>query len=174
MAKKTKVVSPAVSKSSSLAEDLTSKLGLSSFLHHSSTVDEEIRSPFIEYGYRNTKSVIDTFYTLFSFHNESMNIWSHLVGFVCILVAGIHVCAEMHISEHIHIFEVIAFESFIFCAALCLLLSAIYHWFGCISAVYHKCLLQLDLTGVGLLVSGSFVPGIYYGAVALICFRFIL
>lgn len=130
---------------------------------HVSIVDECLRSPYIEYGYRKTKSIRDTFYTLFSFHNETMNIWSHLIGFFCVLVAGYHVISEMVDKDEHHIFEIIAFEAFIFCAALCLLMSAIYHWFGCISEAYHNCLLRMDVTGIGLLVSGSFIPAVYYG-----------
>ena len=131
--------------------------------NHASIVDECIRSPFIEYGYRKTKSIRDTFFTLFSFHNETMNIWSHLIGFFCVLVAGYHVALEMWNTQDHHIVEIIAFESFIMCAAVCLGLISVYHWFGCISEAYHNCLLKLDVTGIGLLVTGSFVPGIYYG-----------
>ena len=130
---------------------------------HVSLVDECLRSPYIDYGYRKTKSIRETFYTLFSFHNETMNIWSHLIGFFCVLVAGYHVISEMLTSRDLHIFEVIAFETFIICAALCLLLSAVYHWFGCISEAYHNCLLRVDVTGVGLLVTGSYFPAVYYG-----------
>jgi hypothetical protein len=130
---------------------------------HSSLVEECLRFPFIDYGYRDTKSLRDTFFTLFSFHNETMNIWSHLIGFFCVLVAGYHVAAEMMSTKDLHIFEMIAFETFIVCAALCLLLSAVYHWFGCISEAYHNCLLRVDITGVGLLVAGSYFPAVYYG-----------
>jgi adiponectin receptor len=126
-------------------------------------VEECLRFPFIDYGYRDTKSFRDTFFTLFSFHNETMNIWSHLIGFFCVLVAGYHVAAEMMSTNDLHIFEMIAFETFIVCAALCLLLSAVYHWFGCISEAYHNCLLRVDITGVGLLVAGSYFPAVYYG-----------
>jgi adiponectin receptor len=59
--------------------------------------------------------------------------------------------------------EGLLFQSYIICAALCLCLSFIYHWFGCISEDAHRDLLRLDLTGVALLVAGSFFPGIYYG-----------
>lgn len=151
---------PKLSRSRSLNEivEMLHKRGC-----HVSIVDECLRSEYIEYGYRKTKSIRDTFYTLFSFHNETMNIWSHLIGFFCVLVAGYHIISEMVAKDEHHIFEIIAFESFIICAAVCLLMSAIYHWFGCISEAYHNCLLRMDITGVGLLVSGSFIPAVYYG-----------
>uniref|UniRef100_A0A7S3M8K4 Uncharacterized protein n=1 Tax=Spumella elongata TaxID=89044 RepID=A0A7S3M8K4_9STRA len=164
MARKSKQVTPAAAaapdRSLSISDmrALLYKRG-----NHASIVDECIRSPFIEYGYRKTKSIRDTFFTLFSFHNETMNIWSHLIGFFCVLVAGYHVALEMWNAQDHHIVEIIAFESFIMCAAVCLGLSSVYHWFGCISEAYHNCLLKLDVTGIGLLVTGSFVPGIYYG-----------
>lgn len=94
-----------------------------------------------------------------------MNIWSHLIGFICVIVTGVHISYELLSVDNgqNQIIEVIAFESYVICAALCLLMSSFYHWFGCISESYHNCLLRLDLTGIGLLVTGSFIPGMYYG-----------
>jgi adiponectin receptor len=126
-------------------------------------VFECYRSPYIEYGYRKPASLLDTFMTLFSVHNETMSIWSHLIGFVCVVVAGFNVSYDLLSSYDYSLLEVVSFGSFIFCASLCLLLSSMYHWFGCYSEGLHVCLLRLDVTGIGLLVSGSYFPGVYYG-----------
>jgi adiponectin receptor len=118
---------------------------------------------YIEYGYRQTECIKTTFLSLFTFHNESMNIWSHLIGCLCVLYAGWQVSQEMRSADRQSVLEILAFESYIVCAALCLLLSTIYHLFGFMSESTHDCLLRLDVTGIGLLVSGSFFPGVYYG-----------
>lgn len=131
--------------------------------NHRSSVAECFHRLYLEYGYRKTNSFVETFLSLFTFHNETMNIWSHLIGFVCILVAGVHVATEMVSSENQQMIEIVVFSSFVGSAAICLLLSTIYHWFGCLSEACHTSLLRMDLTGIGLLVSGSFFPAIYYG-----------
>jgi len=131
--------------------------------HSQLAVFECYRSPYIEYGYRKPASLLDAFMSLFTVHNETMSIWSHLIGFVCIVVAGFHVSYDLLSSHDYNILEVVSFGSFIICASLCLLLSSIFHWFGCYSEGLHVCLLRLDVTGIGLLVSGSYFPGVYYG-----------
>jgi adiponectin receptor len=135
---------------------------------HKSLVEEIHHSVHIDYGYRKTKSVYDTFMTLFSFHNESMNIWSHLIGFICVCIAGINITLDLHLDEPTTTAEYYALETYIICAAICLFFSTIYHWFGCISEECHQCLLKLDLSGIALLVAGSFLPAVYYGKLLLI------
>lgn len=135
-------------------------------LGHRSTVSECFHFLYIEHGYRQTKTFRDTFYTLFSFHNETMNIWSHFIGFICVVLAGINISFDIlasAASSDTSYLELFAVEGFMCCAAICLLLSTLYHWFGCMSEYCHECLLKCDLTGVALLVSGSFFPAAYYG-----------
>jgi adiponectin receptor len=91
-----------------------------------------------------------------------MNIWSHLIGFVCIVIAGIQISAEFF-SESDSFYQIMALETYILCASVCLLLSSIYHWFGCLSEGHHDNLLKLDLTGVALLIAGSYFAAVYYG-----------
>lgn len=123
---------------------------------------------FIEFGYRTNYTLKETFFSLFSFHNESTNIWTHLIGFICVSLVGIHILVDYHLEnghngDEIGLYGTIIFETYITCAALCLGLSSTYHWFGCYSVNCHQTLLRLDLTGVGLLVAGSFFPAVYYG-----------
>lgn len=130
---------------------------------HKSLVAELYHSIHIDYGYRKTESFYDTFLSLFAFHNETMNIWSHLIGFICVVIAGINVTFELAWETPHSAAELFALESYMVCAAICLFFSTIFHWFGCISTECHKCLLRLDLSGVALLVAGSFLPAVYYG-----------
>jgi adiponectin receptor len=130
---------------------------------HKSLVSSIYHSLHIDNGYRKAHNVSDAFLTLFSFHNETMNIWSHLIGFICVCIAGFNITHELALETPQSAAELFAVETYIVCAAVCLFLSTIYHWFGCISEDCHRCLLKLDLSGVALLVSGSFLPGMYYG-----------
>ena len=138
------------------------------YLGTSSSVSKVFRKPFIDVGYRNGDlSTWNVFYSLFTFHNESMNIWSHLIGLICMIIAGISISIELF-SKGSKFSEIFAVELYIVCASICFLLSAVYHWFGCLSELCHHCLLRFDLTGVALLVTGSFLPGVYYGILKLL------
>ena len=71
--------------------------------------------------------------SIFTFHNESINIWSHLSGTVYVLYAlscflrmdGLHV----NIDDS----EYKAILTFLLCAVACLSFSTCYHTFGCMS-----------------------------------------
>lgn len=130
---------------------------------HRSVVASIYHNIHIEYGYRKTKSIYDTFCTLFSFHNETMNIWSHLIGFICVVVAGIHITWDLVQDSITSAAEVFALETYVVCAAICLFCSTLYHLFMCISEECHDCLLKLDQSGIALLMTGSFLPAVYYG-----------
>lgn len=118
---------------------------------------------YIDNGYRANHSFWDAFSSLFSFHNETMNIWSHFIGFLCVLIVGVNFLIEYIIEKHLTTVEWIALEIYFVCAAACLLFSTCYHLFGCLSEKHHFNLLRLDLTGVAFLVAGSFIPGVFFG-----------
>jgi adiponectin receptor len=120
---------------------------------------------FINRGYRNggKLSFQEIAWSLFSFHNESMNIWTHLIGFVVMLYVAFSTSLEVLSSDDETFLDVLVLQFFFFCACICLLLSFVYHWFACVSEEVHENLLMMDLTGVGLLISGSFIPGVWYG-----------
>lgn len=141
---------------------LPSSSSKKSLFVHRSLVSRLYHSIHIDYGYRKPDSIMETFMTLFTFHNETMNIWSHLIGFVCVVIAGISISVDLF-NDPKSATEVLAVESYIVCAAICLFFSSLYHWFGCFSEECHNCLLRLDLSGIALLTAGSFLPGMYYG-----------
>lgn len=52
---------------------------------------------------------------------------------------------------------------FLLSAVFCLLCSAIFHLFYCLSATANKILLRLDYAGVSILITGSCFPPFVYG-----------
>jgi adiponectin receptor len=116
---------------------------------------------YIHDGYRINYSFTHTLLSLFTLHNETMNIWSHLIGFVCTLIAGFSLALEFQI-ESVDLTERILMGVYITSAAACMLLSTIYHWFGCLSEDHYFALLSLDLTGIAGLIAGSYFPASYY------------
>ncbi len=80
-----------------------------------------------------------------------MNIWSHLIGAICTVLAFTVFVCNLNMSDT----GLLAVTVFSFCALVCLSLSATYHWFGCMSSWHQNCLLCVDLSGVAVLTSGS-------------------
>jgi adiponectin receptor len=117
---------------------------------------------YIFHGYRVNYTFHEVFLSLFTLHNETMNIWSHLIAFICTLVAGMTVSLEYQ-AEEVGLTERLVFGMYICCACFCLGFSTLYHWFGCMSEFHYYSLLSLDLTGIAFLVGGSFFPATYYG-----------
>jgi len=66
-------------------------------------------------------------------------------------------------SPSIDYYGYLFLEIYIIAALICFIFSTFYHWFSCISEVHHSNLLRLDLTGIALLVGGSFLPATYFG-----------
>jgi predicted membrane channel-forming protein YqfA (hemolysin III family) len=119
---------------------------------------------FVEYGYRPCYSLYDAFTSLFGIHNETMNIWSHLVGFICAFIAVLNFGVELYnYDKQTFTVERILLAAYIFCASVCLLFSTIYHWFQCMSPQASHSLLRMDLTGIALLIGSSYFPGTYFG-----------
>ena len=100
--------------------------------------------------------------SLVSVHNETMNIWSHLIAFFCVVGAAIAVLHEYD-STPVDYLGAVCMGVYLFSAAVCMLLSSVYHWFCCVSTDAYFSLLKMDLSGVAILIAGSFYPGVYYG-----------
>jgi adiponectin receptor len=152
---------------------------------HRSSVDKVYWRDGILYGYRKESNWKQTFFTLFSMHNETMNIWTHLIGFSFTFCAIIYyfidkdilfsfaypfilnVSNDFQFNNDVFIthspYGPVYFFAFIISASICLLFSTIYHWFSCMSPKHHDDLLYLDVTGVALLVGSSYFPAIYIG-----------
>lgn len=113
-------------------------------------------------GYRKNYNMYQALLSLFSLHNETMNIWSHLIAFICTMIAGLSVAMEYQ-AESVALPERLCLAIYILSACTCLLCSAIYHWFSCVSESHYYYYLKLDLTGIAILIAGSFFPATYYG-----------
>ena len=119
-------------------------------------------TPYIEFGYRVDYTHMQCIMSLFSLHNETMNIWSHLLGFICTVIAGISVLVEFQ-NKDLPLFGRVAYATYVMSSSCCLLFSAVYHTFGCMSSFHQQTLLILDLGGVAFLTGGSLFVWIVYG-----------
>ena len=140
---------------------------------------EYAKYKYIELGYRVGYSVYECFLSLFTFHNEILNIWSHLIA----LIAWIALFA-LYTADYIQSASMQSSSSYIndmglygmsgndtdfilltlymFVGGCVYFFSVVYHTFGSLNEPCHDCLLKFDLMGICLLLFGSYFPFFFY------------
>lgn len=120
---------------------------------------------FIHGGYRATSySYWRSFASLGYLHNESVNIWSHLLGAIGFTAGGVFlysVVAPRYGSASTP--DMLAFACFFAGAFLCLGMSATFHALCNHSPEVATWANKLDYSGIVFLIVGSYVPALYYG-----------
>jgi adiponectin receptor len=132
------------------------------------------RSDYILSGYRSSSLTYrQLLCTVFRWHNETINIWSHIFGFVYTIwlmfdangvgpYSSTWLVGEQEQYQS-HLLDRSVCLLFLVAAAVCMFLSVLYHLTGCHSCIWHEKAFALDLTGIGVLIMCSYVPGIYFG-----------
>jgi Predicted membrane protein, hemolysin III homolog len=120
---------------------------------------------FIRSGYRPTSySVRACLASLGYLHNESVNIWTHLLGSAAFLLGGLllyALVAPRYASASDS--DVLVFACFLGGAFVCLGMSATFHTLSNHSPEVAMWGNKLDYTGIVFLIVGSYVPALYYG-----------
>lgn len=118
---------------------------------------------WILHGYRPISGSVHTSFCSWSYmHNESINIYSHLIPAVFFFFG------EWYIQQYLYSrypgvtgADFIAFSIFMLTAVTCLSLSATYHTLlNHSQSVEHLCL-RLDMLGVVIFILGDLILGIY-------------
>lgn len=120
---------------------------------------------YIASGYRTqSNSYQGSFASLRYLHNETANIWSHLIGAVLAAVTALILHTVLRPRfEHATKEDVAVFACFFLSAITCLGMSATFHTILNHSQQVAKFGQRLDHIGIVVLIWGSFVPSIYYG-----------
>jgi adiponectin receptor len=116
---------------------------------------------YIIKGYR--KCEMDYKYylkSIFQFHNETLNIWTHLIGALLFIGLGIYTFSNHIVTNYWGDF--IAIGVFLFTVIFCFSASFIMHCWYPMSEETCNCLLKADYFGISLLILGSYGPFIYY------------
>lgn len=119
---------------------------------------------FIHSGYCQIRpSYLHSLRSLLNLHNESVNIWSHLVGAIVTVAGSLYL---YYVIRPRYDFatpsDVLVLACFIGGAVLCLGMSATFHAVLNHSQKVARWGNKLDYTGIVLLIVGSFVPALYY------------
>jgi adiponectin receptor len=128
---------------------------------HIFDINPNLRRPHITGGYRINHSIGDCLQSLFQLHNETFNVWSHLIGCVIFLALLYHVketpCEAEHCPERWPLYVFVA------SALWCLSASAAYHLVGTANEKWTVGLEKSDYIGIVALIVGSCAPVVYYG-----------
>ena len=120
---------------------------------------------YITSGYRPpTNSYTKSAKSLGYIHNETVNIYTHLVGAILALISsGILYSVFKPRYETATHEDVLVFSCFFLGAAACLGMSATYHTISNHSEAVNSFGNKLDYLGIVFLIWGSQIPSIYYG-----------
>ncbi|XP_002960615.2 heptahelical transmembrane protein 4 [Selaginella moellendorffii] len=117
--------------------------------------------------YRVNWPLKQTILSMFSIHNETLNFWTHCVGFLLFVFLTINVILTVEIptlvAELLHAPTARwPIYTFLGGAMFCLFSSSVAHLLGCHSERASYLLLRLDYAGIASLISTSFYPPVYY------------
>ena len=131
---------------------------------------------YIRSHYRvTTYSYIGSFKSLFYLHNESVNIHTHLFAALFFLVLAVYfhptisaylllpTPGSTSLLSQLVPADILAFTFFFAGAIACLGISATYHTISNHSPLVNQWGNQLDYVGIVALITGSFIPSVYYG-----------
>ena len=121
-----------------------------------------IDNRYILSGYRAVGQDV-TFYlrSIFAIHNETVNIWSHMLGFLlfaCFCVDHFMVKGASTYS----LGDNLVFAAFYFGSLSMFLLSTLLHTFGVVGEDSLPFLARFDYIGISLMITGSFFPVLFY------------
>lgn len=120
---------------------------------------------YIQSGYRaQSNSYLKSWQSLGYLHNETVNIYTHLLGAVAALVSSLVLYRTLASRYETATREdVWVFSCFFLGAIACLGMSATYHTISNHSHAVAVWGNQLDYAGIVFLIWGSFIPVLYYG-----------
>lgn len=120
---------------------------------------------YIVSGYRPaSNSYRKSFKSLGYLHNETVNIYTHLIGAITAAIAGTAMYYTFEPRYQTATLEdVFVFSCFFLGAVICLGMSATYHTIQNHSAEVNSFGNKLDYLGIVFLIWGSFIPILYYG-----------
>ncbi|XP_040052950.2 progestin and adipoQ receptor family member 3 isoform X2 [Gasterosteus aculeatus] len=120
-------------------------------------------NPFITGGYRAHLPSKLCLRSIFMLTNETVNIWSHLLGFLLFFSLGVNDVSSVLPASGANREDYVIYVIGLFCFQVCMLCSVGYHLFSCHrSETTCRRWLSLDYAGISVGILGCYVPGIFY------------
>ncbi|KAF9543298.1 hypothetical protein EC957_001025 [Mortierella hygrophila] len=119
-------------------------------------------NPYILTGYRFLSSKRQCLWSIFKIHNETCNIWTHMLGLIGLIGLGLYIHTTfLHQGT---VWDHAVFLFFFLAASKCLICSTLYHTFLCHSRLpVMRCAATLDYIGIGVLITASVMATLHYG-----------
>lgn len=120
---------------------------------------------YILSGYRPEKAdYVDIFTSLTFLHNETCNVYTHLIGALLLPIAATISLRYLAGPQflHVSVIDYAMFGIYFWCAEVCLILSALYHLMLPHSHRVELFWHGMDLLGIVIVTVGTFSSGIYY------------
>ena len=120
---------------------------------------------YILSGYRQATGSLKRCYESLGYvHNETVNVYSHVIGAAIFLTAPIYTYRGLYLRYPLASqADILVFSTFFYGVSICFILSATYHIISNHSPKVQKFGNQLDYLGIVILMWGSTIPSIYYG-----------
>lgn len=119
-------------------------------------------NPHITKGYRFTESKADCVHSILNLTNESVNIWSHLIGLIIVLAIAFYFYPTSFIFSSSTNTDVFISAVFFVAACKCLVCSCMWHT---MNSVADQTLMErfacVDYTGISLLIAASIMTTEY-------------
>ena len=155
-------VSAALALSRSSPDSAKTKLRL---LHWDELEPWQQDNHYIHRHYRPaSNSILASLHSLTYLHTESVNVYTHFLGAICffsLCIPFYQALKPRYTSASTA--DVLVFSCFFLGAVLSLGISAAYHLISNHSPAVNRLGNQLDYVGIVALITGSFVPSVYYG-----------
>ncbi|XP_033613904.1 progestin and adipoQ receptor family member 3 isoform X2 [Fukomys damarensis] len=120
-------------------------------------------NPYITDGYRAYLPSRLCIKSLFILSNETVNIWSHLLGFFLFFTLGIYDMTSVLPSASASREDFVICSICLFCFQVCMLCSVGYHLFSCHrSEKTCRRWMALDYAGISVGILGCYVSGVFY------------
>jgi len=111
-------------------------------------------------GYRGELSWTQCLKSLFQRHNETLNVWTHLFGFL--LFVGLMIDTLAFRLDSPSMMDVVAFVVYFIAVQAQMLFSALFHLFCCHSFKVYYWFAKLDYAGITIMITGSYFSILYY------------
>ena len=119
-------------------------------------------NPHVLHGYRFSETKLECFKSMFGFSNETVNIWSHLIGLIIVMSIAFYFYPTSKTFSVSSNADVIIAIMFMAAACKCLLCSTLWHTMNSISDVsMMERFACVDYTGISLLVATSIMTTEY-------------
>nr|CAD7401670.1 unnamed protein product [Timema cristinae] len=103
---------------------------------------------------------LNTTSAIFWWTNETVNIWSHIFGWM--LFMGLTLYDLVLLNIHASFTDKFIVALLLVCFQVCMVLSSLYHTFSCRSEKDYMCFLSFDLFGIALSLLAIYMSGVYY------------